>query len=173
MRPDVPRNQSYRYIPMNSRQFPKKCAVTQDSQPPRRNDTPRSNPNMNAATGLLLWAIPNNKAETSMAANHRIAFLRKLETVLQTTDTSSLQQAQLGPKVQRLLVHYQGCIPARDETRPIRPLDIEHCSLDRSEALHQSHRSSNGANADAWIIPRARERTAIGDWRQATPPTPP
>ena len=24
---------------------------------------------MNAATGLLLWAIPNNKAETSMAAN--------------------------------------------------------------------------------------------------------
>ena len=54
---------------MNSRQFPKKCAVTQDSQPPRRNDTPRSNPNMNAATGLLLWAITNNKAETSMAAN--------------------------------------------------------------------------------------------------------
>lgn len=24
---------------------------------------------MNAATGLLLWAIPNNKAETSMAAS--------------------------------------------------------------------------------------------------------
>lgn len=24
---------------------------------------------MNAATGLLLWAIPNKKAETNMAAN--------------------------------------------------------------------------------------------------------